>query len=101
VLIDALPSLGRDLPDHSVRDDPTTLSRLRGSLTPQVLVADRGVSVRLIMGHEQCWPDGSLVAKLRQRPKNQQNRQQLFALSQMPHKPIPADSVHCGTIRNL
>src|SRR5262245_15253644 len=54
VLIDALPSLGRDLPDHSVRDDPTTLSRLRGSLTPQVLVAERAVSVRLIMSHEQC-----------------------------------------------
>src|SRR5262249_26387426 len=52
--LDALPSLGRDLPDHSVRGDPTTLSRLRGSLTPQVLVAERAVSVRLIMGHEQC-----------------------------------------------
>src|SRR5262249_49244439 len=54
VLIDALPSLGRDLPDHSVRDDPTTLSRLRGSLTPQVLVAEHAVSVRRIMGHAQC-----------------------------------------------
>jgi len=31
------------------------------------------------MGHELCGPDGSLVAKLRQRPKNQQNRQELFA----------------------
>src|SRR5262249_29292473 len=75
VLIDALPSLGRDLPDHSVRDDPTTLSRLRGSLAPQVLVAERAVSVRLIHGPSAVWPDGSLVAKLRQRPKNQQNRQ--------------------------
>jgi hypothetical protein len=36
-----------------VRNDPTTLSRLRGSLTPQVLVAERAVSVRLILGHEQ------------------------------------------------
>ena len=32
VVIDALPSLDRDLPDHSVRDDPPTLSRLKGSL---------------------------------------------------------------------
>src|SRR5262249_22855830 len=60
VLIDALPSLGRELPDHSVRDDPPTLSRLRGSLTPHVLVAERAVSVRLIMSHEQC----GLMARL-------------------------------------
>src|SRR5262249_4137700 len=50
VLIDALPSLGRDLPDHSRRDDPTTLSKLTGSLTPKVVAAERAVSVRLIHG---------------------------------------------------
>src|SRR5262249_53581067 len=60
MLIDALPSLGRELPDHSVSDDPPTLSRLRGSLTPHVLVAERAVSVRLIMSHEQC----GLMARL-------------------------------------
>src|SRR5262249_62089062 len=50
VLIDALPSIDRDLPDHSGRDDPPTLSRLKGSLRPHVLVAERAVLVRLIRG---------------------------------------------------
>src|SRR5262249_39153291 len=43
-----------DLPDHSVRDDPTTPSRPKGSLRPHVLVAERTVPVRLIMAHERC-----------------------------------------------
>src|SRR5262249_61472681 len=50
VLIDALPSIDRDLPDHSGRDDPPTRSRLKGSLWPHVLVAERAVPVRLIRG---------------------------------------------------
>src|SRR5262249_16331552 len=50
VLIDALPSIDRDLPDHSGRDDPPMLSRLKGSLRPHVLVAERAVPVRLIRG---------------------------------------------------
>src|SRR6516165_3292774 len=50
VLIDALPSIDRDLPDHSGRDDPPTLSRLRGSLRPHVLVAERAVELSRCRG---------------------------------------------------
>src|SRR5215831_21111251 len=77
VLIDALPSIDRDLPDHSGRDDPPTLSRLKGSLRPHVLVAERAVPVRLIRGPRAVGADGSDVAKLRQRRKNRRSHEEL------------------------
>src|SRR5262245_41095373 len=77
VLIDALPSIDRDLPDHSGRDDPPTLSRLKGSLRPHVLVAERAVPVRLICGPRAAGADGSDVAKLRQRRENRRSHEEL------------------------
>src|SRR5262245_66216770 len=101
VVLDLLQSRSMDLPDHSVRDHPTTLSRLRCSLTPQVLVAERAVSVRLIMGCELCGLMARLWRSCGGARKTSRIARGCSPLSQIPHKPIPADSVHCGTIRNL
>src|SRR6516164_4469605 len=102
VLIDALPSIDRDLPDHSGRDDPPTLPRLKGSLRPHVLVAERAVPVRLVRGPRAAGADGSDVAKLRQRRKTGGVTRSCPLLPRPPHKLVPAPvGVRCGTIMNL
>src|SRR5260221_5656900 len=79
VLIDALPSLNRDLPDHSARGRPQ--NAVEAEVFPPLSSISRrtGRSGSTRPGKRADGVDGSDVAKLRQSCENQRNRRELFA----------------------
>src|SRR6516162_2361755 len=102
VLIGCSPSLVTGgLPDHSARDDPRTPSRLKCSLAPCVLVVERAVPVRLVMARALTALTAAMWRSCGSFVKTSRIARSCWLLAQMPHKLIPADGVHCGTIRNL
>jgi len=79
VLIEALPSLNRDLPDHSTRGRPQ--NAVEAEVFPPLSSISRGTrrSGSTRHGKRADGVDGRDAAKLWQLCENQQNRQELFA----------------------
>src|SRR6516162_3063406 len=91
----------RGLLDHSASDDPRTPSWLKCSLAPCVLVVEGAVPVRLVMARDPTALMAAMWRSCGSAVKTSRIAGSCSLLAQMRHKLIPADRVHCGTIRNL